>query len=35
MKSLTDNAEFQMWTKKISGLITDSPKREIYLIATP
>lgn len=33
MKSLTDSPEFQIWTKKISGLITDSPKREIYLIA--
>jgi hypothetical protein len=32
MKSLTDSAEFQIWTKKISSLITDSPKREIYLV---
>jgi hypothetical protein len=35
MKSLTDSAEFQIWTKKISSLITDSPKREVYLVANP
>jgi hypothetical protein len=33
IKSLTSSAEFQIWTKKISGLITDSPKREVYIIA--
>ncbi len=33
IKKLTDNPEFQNWTKKMSGLITESPKREIYLIS--
>ena len=30
---LTDNPEFQLWTKNMSGLLSQSPKREIYLIA--
>jgi len=29
---LTDNLEFQAWTKNISDLLTESPKREVYLI---
>jgi hypothetical protein len=29
---LTDNPEFQAWTKKMSGLLTQSPKREVYLV---
>lgn len=33
ISSLTDNPDFQLWTKKMSGLVTQSPKREIYLIA--
>jgi hypothetical protein len=33
IRSLIGSADFQIWTKKISSLITDSPKREIYLIA--
>jgi hypothetical protein len=35
ISKLTDNHEFQMWTKKMSGLLTESPKREIYLIRSP
>ncbi len=33
IKKLTDSPEFQNWTKKMSGLITESPKREVYLIS--
>jgi hypothetical protein len=29
---LTDNPDFQAWTKKMSGLLTQSPKREVYLV---
>jgi hypothetical protein len=32
IQELTKNVDFQMWTKKMSGLLTESPKREIYLI---
>lgn len=33
INKLTENPEFQLWTKKMSTLLTESPKREIYLIA--
>jgi hypothetical protein len=29
---LTESAEFQQWTHTMSGLLLQSPKREIYLI---
>ena len=32
---LTESSEFQMWTKRMSGLLSESPKREIYLVRTP
>jgi hypothetical protein len=32
IKKLTESPEFQVWTKKTSGLLTGSPKREVYLI---
>jgi hypothetical protein len=32
INKLTDNAEFQIWTKKMSSLLTRSPKREVYLV---
>jgi hypothetical protein len=32
IKKLTESPEFQIWTKKMSGLLTRSPKREVYLI---
>jgi len=35
IKKLTDNGDFQMWTKKMSSLLTESPKREIYLVSGP
>ena len=33
IKKLTDNGDFQMWTKKMSSLLTESPKREIDLVS--
>jgi len=33
IKNLTDSGDFQIWTKKMSGLLTESPKREIYLVS--
>lgn len=32
MKKLTDSQDFQQWTSRVSGVLTQSPKREIYLI---
>ena len=32
MGKLTESTEFQMWTKRMSGLLSESPKREIYLV---
>jgi hypothetical protein len=32
IRKLTESSEFQAWTKKMSGLLTQSPKREVYLI---
>ena len=33
IKKVTENPEFQQWTGQISGLLAESPKREIYLVA--
>ena len=30
---LTDNKDFQSWTKKMSPMLRESPKRELYLLA--
>ena len=30
---LTENPNVQIWTKNMSGLLTQSPKREVYLVA--
>jgi len=35
ISKLTDSGDFQMWTKKMSSLLTESPKREIYLVRNP
>jgi hypothetical protein len=32
IKQLTERQNFQQWSKKVSGLLTQSPKREVYLI---
>jgi hypothetical protein len=33
MRQLTGNADFQQWSGRMSGLLTQSPKREVYLVA--
>ena len=33
LHKLTDNKAFQSWTKKMSPLLRESPKRELYLLA--
>jgi hypothetical protein len=32
IKQVTDGTEFQRWTEHMSGLLAQSPKREVYLI---
>jgi hypothetical protein len=32
IKQVTENPAFQQWTGHISGLLAQSPKREVYLI---
>jgi len=32
LKNVTDSPEFQQWTKQMSALLLQSPKREVYLI---
>jgi quinol monooxygenase YgiN len=32
IKQVTATAEFQQWTTHMSGLLAQSPKREVYLI---
>jgi hypothetical protein len=32
IKQVTQNAAFQQWTGHVSGLLAQSPKREVYLI---
>ena len=32
IKRVTDNPEFQRWSKQVSDLVADSPKREVYLV---
>ncbi|MBF6567835.1 MAG: hypothetical protein IVW54_03040 [Candidatus Binataceae bacterium] len=33
MSTLTAGSEFQSWTSRVSALLSESPKREIYLIS--
>jgi hypothetical protein len=33
IKHVTDSAAFQQWTGHMSGLLAQSPKREVYLVA--
>lgn len=36
LMNITESEEFQEWTYKMSGLLTQSPKREVYkLVASP
>src|SRR5438067_7449978 len=32
MSQLTSSSEFQKWSRRMSGLLTQSPKREVYLV---
>jgi hypothetical protein len=32
MSQVTERAEFQAWTQQLSTLLTQSPKREVYLL---
>jgi hypothetical protein len=32
IKQVTENAAFQQWTGHVSGLLAQSPKREVYLV---
>jgi hypothetical protein len=32
IKNVTDSPDFQQWTRQMSGLLAQSPKREVYLI---
>ena len=32
IKQLTASPAFQQWSKTVSGLLTQSPKREVYLV---
>jgi hypothetical protein len=33
IQKLTGSAEFQTWSRRTSALLTQSPKREIYIVA--
>jgi hypothetical protein len=33
LRQLTDTKAFQTWTRKMSPLLRESPKRELYLLA--
>jgi hypothetical protein len=33
LKGVTDNQDFQDWSKRVSALLAQSPKREIYLVS--
>ncbi len=33
LRKLTDTKAFQSWTRKMSPLLRESPKRELYLLA--
>jgi quinol monooxygenase YgiN len=32
IKHVTETTEFQQWSERMSGMLTQSPKREMYLI---
>jgi hypothetical protein len=33
IQKLTGSADFQTWSRRMSALLTQSPKREIYIVA--
>jgi hypothetical protein len=32
IRKLTSSADFQTWSRGMSGLLTQSPKREVYIV---
>jgi len=32
LRQVTERSEFQVWTQQLSTLLTQSPKREVYLL---
>jgi hypothetical protein len=32
IRQVTERTDFQRWTQEMSGLLAQSPKREIYLV---
>jgi hypothetical protein len=32
LKGVTENPDFQQWSKRVSSLLAQSPKREVYLV---
>lgn len=33
LKGVTENPDFQEWSKRVSSLLAQSPKREVYLVS--
>ncbi|MGA8570162.1 MAG: hypothetical protein WB580_20420, partial [Candidatus Binataceae bacterium] len=33
IRKLTSRGDFQTWSHRMSGLLTQSPKREVYIVA--
>jgi hypothetical protein len=33
IRKLTSSGDFQTWSQRMSGLLTQSPKREVYIVA--
>jgi hypothetical protein len=33
LKGVTENPDFQAWSKRVSSLLAQSPKREVYLVS--
>ena len=33
IKAVTDQPDFQEWTRRLSGMLAQSPKREVYVVA--
>ena len=34
ISKLTSSADFQTWGRRMSGLLTQSPKREVYIVSS-
>jgi len=32
IRQVTERTEFQQWSQQMSGLLAESPKREVYLV---